>query len=101
MSWAAEELKDADLGDLRRNRRLIRIVEDLSEQPQASVSQASRDAAAMQGVYDFWSNPRISAESILAGHQQRTIERIRAHETVLAIQDTSELNSAPIDAPKD
>lgn len=53
MSWAAAELKDADLGDLRRNRRLIRIVEDLAAQPHASVSQASRDAAAMQGVYDF------------------------------------------------
>lgn len=92
MSWAAEELKDAELGDLRRNRRLIRIVEDLSEQPHASVPQASQDAAAMQGMYDFWLNPRISAESILVAHQQRTIERIRAHETVLAIQDTSELN---------
>jgi hypothetical protein len=27
MSWAAEELKTADLGDKRRNQRLIKIVE--------------------------------------------------------------------------
>lgn len=92
MSWAMEELKDADLGDLRRNRRLIRIVEDLAAQPHASVSQASRDAAAMQGVYDFWSNPRISPETILSAHQRRSVERISTHETVLAIQDTSELD---------
>jgi hypothetical protein len=27
MSWAAEELKGANLGDKRRNRRLVKVVE--------------------------------------------------------------------------
>ena len=40
MSWVSEELKHADLGDKRRNQRLVRIVEDLSSQP--SVRGASR-----------------------------------------------------------
>lgn len=35
MSWAAEELKMVNLGDKRRNRRLIKIVEDLSAMPLA------------------------------------------------------------------
>jgi len=54
MSWAAEELKTASLGDKRRNRRLIKIVEDLSAMPHASVTQAARDEAAVQGTYEFW-----------------------------------------------
>jgi hypothetical protein len=40
MSWATEELKTANLGDKRRNQRLIKIVEDLSAMPHASVTQA-------------------------------------------------------------
>lgn len=32
MSWAAEELKTANLGDKRRNRRLIKIVEVTARQ---------------------------------------------------------------------
>ncbi|MFN6448691.1 MAG: transposase DNA-binding-containing protein [Nostoc sp. DedSLP05] len=28
--WASKELRQADLGDVRRNKRLIRIVEDLA-----------------------------------------------------------------------
>ncbi len=52
MSWAEEELKDTDLGDQRRTQRLVKIVEDLVAQPNASVPQASRDNAAMQGMYD-------------------------------------------------
>lgn len=53
MSWVSEELWDVDLGDVRRNRRLVQIGEDLAAQPHASVPQARRDSAAVQGVYDF------------------------------------------------
>lgn len=56
MSWVSEELAAANLGDARRTQRLIRIVEDLAAKPNASVPQASRDKAAMQGMYDFWAN---------------------------------------------
>ncbi len=35
--WAASELQYADLGDVRRNKRLVRLVEDLAAQPNASV----------------------------------------------------------------
>lgn len=35
--WAALELKQADLGDKRRNQRLVKIVEDLATQPSSSV----------------------------------------------------------------
>lgn len=95
MSWAAEELKYADLGDQRRNQRLVKIVEDLIAQPNESVPQASRDNAAMQGMYEFWSNPRIPAKTILDSHTTRTVERCREYATVLAIQDTTELDFSP------
>ena len=58
MSWASEELQATDLGDRRRTERLVTIVEDLIAQPNASVPQASRDNAALQRLYDFWSNCR-------------------------------------------
>ncbi len=69
MSWAAEELSGVSLGDERRNRRLVRIVKDLSAGVGKSIPQASRDEAAMQGMYDFWANRRVKAEAILAGHR--------------------------------
>lgn len=92
MSWVSEELRDVDLGDARRNRRLVQIVEDLAAQPNASVLQAMRDEAAVQGVYDFWANRRVQAEEIIAAHTRRTVERMAEHTTVLAIQDTTELD---------
>ena len=59
--WAASELQYADLGDTRRNKRLVRLVEDLAAQPNTSVPQASGDLAATQAAYDFWSSPYIKA----------------------------------------
>jgi len=92
MSWAAEELKTASLGDKRRNRRLIKIVEDLSAMPIASVTQAARDGAAVQGTYEFWGNVRVQASEILAAHRDSTLERVSAQSIVLAVQDTTELD---------
>ncbi|WP_346294410.1 IS4/Tn5 family transposase DNA-binding protein [Sphaerothrix gracilis] len=92
MSWAKEELQGTELGDRRRSQRLVKIVEDLISQPSKSVPQASRDNAAMQGMYEFWSNRRIEPSSILSGHSRRTVERCQEHSTVLAIQDTTELD---------
>ena len=76
MSWVEEELKYADLGDVRRNRRLIKIVEDLSQQPNESVPQAGRDLAAVQGVYEFWSNRRIPPSGIIAAHLSSSLSTL-------------------------
>ena len=75
MSWVAE-LADANLGNGRRTQRLIRIVENLAARPNASVPQASRNVAAMQGVYDFWANQRV-ADAIIGVHAQKTIDRMQ------------------------
>ena len=67
-------------------------MEDLIAQPNESVPQASRDNAAMQGMYEMWANRRIRPLSILEGHSARTVERCLEHSTVLLIQDTTELD---------
>lgn len=91
-NWAAEELQYADLGDVRRNQRLIRLVTDLAAQPNASVPQASGDWAATQAAYDFWQSPHVKPEAIRQAHQTSTIERVKQHSVVIAAQDTTEMN---------
>ena len=49
MNWVTEELKYADLGDTRRNKRLVKIVEDLADQPNVSVAKA-KDICCMRPV---------------------------------------------------
>ncbi|MBO3460480.1 transposase [Aetokthonos hydrillicola Thurmond2011] len=60
--WVLEELKSANLADKRRNQRFIKIVEDLSVQPNESIPLAGRDPAAVQAIYEFWANRRIKRQ---------------------------------------
>jgi hypothetical protein len=43
-------------------------------------------------AYRFLENPNVGFEEILSGHQQATLERIRAQAVALLVQDTSFLN---------
>ena len=94
-TWATQELGHADLGDARLSKRLVKVVEDLAGQPEASVPQACGDWAATKGTYRFWDNDKVEPDSILSAHQQSTIDRIQGlqgQDTILNIQDTTDLD---------
>ena len=91
-SWAAQELQYADLGDARLNRRLTNLVGALAEQPTSSVPEACGDWAATKGSYRFWSWDQVSVAAIGEAHRRSTMERVKGHEWVLAIQDTTSLD---------
>jgi len=99
-SWAATELRHANLGDKRLNRRLVRMVEALSAQPMASVPEACGTWAATKATYRFWSDDRLKPRAILDSHIRSTIERVATQERVLLIQDTTELDFAHHPATK-
>ena len=92
MSWAATEFESIDLGDPRRNRRAIRLVERLSANPTASIPQACGDWADTIAAYRFFGNDEVQWADILAPHIESSTARMAAHPVVLCIQDTTELD---------
>jgi len=91
-SWATQELRYVDLGDARLNKRLAKMVEDFAAQPESSVPQACGDWAATKGAYGFWKNDKVEPDAIVWSHGQSTLERLSSHDTVINIQDTTDLN---------
>ncbi len=89
--WAQEEFAACTLKDPRQIKRLGKIAEDMMNQPQASLHAASGDWAASKAAYRFFASP-IKADAVLSGHRHKTIERLRGHAVVLAVQDTTALN---------
>jgi hypothetical protein len=90
-SWAAQELATADLGDARLSKRLVRIVADKLANPTASIPHASGSWAATKATYRFLDSKQVAADSIRAAHLDATRSRITQHDTVLVLQDTTEL----------
>jgi hypothetical protein len=91
-SWAVTEFADAELGDIRRNVRLIEIATALAQQPAASFPQAAGQPAMLKASYRFFDNTAIEPDDILASHVQATSHRLNDVEMVLAVQDTTELD---------
>ena len=76
--------------------RLVRSAELLASCPGHAFTGAP-DRAAMKGYYRLIDHPdesQVTPEHIVAPHRARTIERMRAHDTVLCIQDGTDLNFA-------
>ena len=91
-TWAQQEVGHAHFGDHRLTKRLVRLVSDLSRQPEASVPQACGDWAATKAAYRFWDHEQVTPEAIRAAHRRSTVKRLAGQETVLAIQDTTALS---------
>ena len=87
-----EELREANFGDKRLNRRLQIIAEEFGANPNLSIPAATTGRAEMEATYRFFDNDKVTSEKILQPHFQATRERISQNDFVLLVQDTTELN---------
>ena len=95
-TWAELEFGGAPLGDERLSKRLVQSARLQAENPTVSFPQAAGgDSALVKGHYRLIDQPDDSAvtmENILAPHREQTIRRMKGQETVLCIQDGSDLD---------
>src|SRR5262249_25931566 len=91
--WAEDELRHADLGDRRLNRRLTRLVGDLPPHPPPPAPPACAPCPATKPASRFWPTDAVGAPAILAAPRRRTHDRLPTDgQAVLAVQDTTVLN---------
>lgn len=94
--WAEQEFGGARLGDRRLSARLVSSARTLATMPGQAFSGVARgDWAAVKGYYRLIDQPddsQVSVPAILAPHRARTVQRMKAHPTVLCIQDGTDLN---------
>jgi hypothetical protein len=92
--WALAEFGAANLGDARRDARLVQLARQLGQRPEASLPRALQDRAALKAACRFFDNADIAHEKILAAHVASTMGRMQGHEVILAVQDTTFINYA-------
>jgi hypothetical protein len=91
--WAEEEFGSVELYDERLSVRLQALARDFFAQPGALIPQACGGSKAKtKAAYRFFGNGRVEMKQLLKGHVESTVRRVREHEVVLAVQDTSTLN---------
>ena len=102
--WAEHEFGGAPLGDARLSKRLVSIAGAKGDSPGRAFSGAVNGSWAQTKAYyrmiDQPDDSGMTLDNILAPHRKRTIQRMMDQETVLCIQDGSELNYTNLDKCK-
>jgi hypothetical protein len=90
--WALDEMKTADLNDVRLNKRLTRLLSDLGSRPTASIPAACGGYNETTAAYRFFDNDNATPQAVLQPHFDQTRVRMAEQKVVLLVQDTSELD---------
>ncbi len=88
----ADELQGIDLGDMRLNKRSVKVIEALAANPEASINGACEGWGDTLAAYRFFDNKAVTPEQILEPHRRATLRRIGVLPVVLIVQDTTELD---------
>lgn len=93
VEWAKAESAAASCGDARLNKRLGVLLTALGQAPSASIPQACGGGhAEIAAAYRFFDNPATTPQNILAAHVQQSLGRMAGQDTVLLVQDTTEVD---------
>jgi hypothetical protein len=90
--WAQNEFGFAQLGDRRRNRRLVNIAQHLAAHPGGTLPQVFPDWAELKAAYRFFGQAGVGFQQILAPHAERTRASCHAPGEYLIIEDTTLLD---------
>src|SRR2546430_10536508 len=90
--WAVETFGTAELGDLRRTDRLVKMATAIAENPSASLPESMRNWAETLAAYRFLDNPEISHEQIMLPHWMSTRQEAMQHCRVLLAADTTDVD---------
>jgi hypothetical protein len=95
MGGADEELGSAKRGDKCVSRRWVRLAEDWSANPTASLPPAGQGGAETKAAARFLAREELAGRAILTPPGERPEERRRAGPRVLCPQDRPELEFTP------
>src|SRR5262245_4842746 len=87
------EFEGAELGDLRRSRRLVRIAKRAMDAPAVGFPRMVADDSELEGVYRLLNNEAVSPEAVLEPHIRACLVRMRSvRGPVLVAHDTTDLS---------
>ncbi len=94
------EFENIDLGDPRRDKRIVMTVGKMAQKPNRTVPEAMGGEASLEGAYRIVNNQRVTFEMLGGEHVAKTRERAEAAGAVLVLHDTSTCQFGHAEAEK-
>ena len=88
--WAEDNFRSCQLGDKRRNNRLIHVAGQVANHPAASLPGQTETWGDLKGAYNLFDRPEVTFEAIARPHWELTKQRTAGR--YLVIGDTTEID---------
>lgn len=88
--WAQQQFADCQLGDKRRTRRLVKVAEQVANNPAGSLPEQMQAWDDTKAAYRLFDQEGVTFEAITSPHWQQT--RQQTCGDFLILDDTTELN---------
>src|SRR5437899_2537422 len=89
--WAEQHFSDLDLGDLRRNQRVITVSSAMAHKPGKSIPQLFNRWGDVKATYGWFARPEATPDELQATHRDWVCQLISQPGEYLLIEDTSEM----------
>ncbi len=83
---------DFKFEDARLDKRSSKILEGFLKNPSRSVNGSFNGWHETKACYRFFENDKVRAKDLLKPHQDASLSRIKNHDTILLVQDTTIVN---------
>jgi Transposase DNA-binding/Transposase DDE domain len=91
-TWAEKNFSAAELGDIRRTQRLLKIASKLVDSPESTLSSMMGSQADNKAAQRFFANEDFDYQSILSPVIENTVSKFSKFDRILLVQDSSHLN---------
>lgn len=92
-NFGEEHFRTADLGDRRREKRLVQLADMIVRHPGGTLPDKVNDPSSLKALYRLMNSKAVTHEAVLAPSRARTLQRMgEVVGTVLVIHDSSELD---------
>ncbi|MBC7913367.1 MAG: IS4 family transposase [Pyrinomonadaceae bacterium] len=88
------EIENLNLGDKRRDTRIVKIINQLVSKPGSSIVENGESWSDVKMTYRFYNKDTVKESAIADCIFKATLERCKGSEVVLSIQDTTSINFA-------
>jgi hypothetical protein len=91
-SITLKDFPNLDFGDIRRNERFVKIIDNLSTQPGSSIPKQNNNWYDTKATYEFFKNEDVSIDSLQQLISSYGVSQIKSAEPLLIIHDISNIS---------
>jgi hypothetical protein len=89
--WAEQEFGHAELGDVRRTKRLVLLAAEVAGKPAGMVTRACRSSASREGAFRLLESSNVHAQSVRQAVESATLRRCQSERRVFVPIDATSL----------